>query len=81
MLPQDNLKPPKWHFKVWGVVVLLVLFGPLAFPFLWKTSTFSRRIKIILTVIFSILTILVTLHAIRVFNTILDQFRQIGLAQ
>jgi hypothetical protein len=79
MLPQHNARPPNWYFKFWGMILLLVLFGPLAFPFLWVSKTISKRWKIILTVIFTIATVWITMKSIDVFQKILADFRSVGL--
>lgn len=79
LLPQNNPKPPKWYFTFWGVVVLLVLFGPFAFPFLWKSNVISTRGKVVLTVIFSILTVWLLVHTFYVTQLMLEQFRKSGL--
>ncbi|GEM_PF-2858486 len=79
MLPQNNPRPPNWFFKFWGMIFLLALFGPLAFPFLWASKTISKRWKIILTVIFTAATVWITMASIDIFNKMLADFRSVGL--
>ena len=79
VLPQDNPRPPSWYFKKWGLVLFLFLFGPLAFPFLCKSPVFSRRTKWILTVIFTVITVWVTLRTYEVIQAVIREYRQLGL--
>ena len=42
--------PPSWYYRPWAVVVLLfVVLGPLALPLLWRSASFTRGWKIVLT--------------------------------
>ena len=42
----------KWYHSVWSVLCALFIFlGPLALPLLWKSPSFSKRWKVILTVL------------------------------
>ena len=81
MLPQHNPRPPSWYFKMWGMIVLLLLFGPLAFPFLWASKSFTQTYKIILTIVFTILTIWLVFASMDVVRHIVQQFRDVGLIQ
>ena len=41
---------PWYHRPGWVLVLLFVILGPLALPYLWKSPRFSRGMKIALTV-------------------------------
>jgi len=44
--------PIKWYYRpVWVLVLLFLVLGPLALPYLWRSPSFSRRLKIVLTVL------------------------------
>ena len=79
MLPQDNPRPPGWFFKFWGMIALLTIFGPLAFPFLWTSKTTSKPWKIMLTVLFTAATIWITIASISIFKKTIEDFRSVGL--
>lgn len=81
MLPQNNARPPNWYFKFWGMIFLLLVFGPFAFPFLWTSKTISRRWKIILTVIFTAATAWLTLASVGIVQKMVADFRSVGLMQ
>jgi hypothetical protein len=47
----------KWYLRPMGIVLLLFfVLGPLGLPLLYKSPSFSKRIKIILTIIVLIYT-------------------------
>jgi hypothetical protein len=39
-----------YHRPLWVVVLLFVVLGPLGLPALWKSPSFSRAAKVVLTV-------------------------------
>jgi len=44
--------PLKWYYRpVWVLVLLFLVLGPLALPYLWRSPGFSRRVKVVLTVL------------------------------
>jgi hypothetical protein len=50
MLSPRRPAPLKWYYRPVGVLVLLFLvLGPLGLPFLWRSPSFSRAMKILLT--------------------------------
>jgi hypothetical protein len=61
--------PPKWYHQPWSVVLLLFfVLGPFGLPLLWKSPSFSRWMKIVLTVaaaVYAVLLVEAVLIAIR----------------
>ena len=47
----------KWYSKQWLVILLCVLFFPVGLFGLWKSDSFSKAVKIIITVIIGLATI------------------------
>ena len=44
--------PLTWYYRpVWVLVLLFLVLGPLALPYLWRSPSFSRRLKVVLTVL------------------------------
>jgi len=42
----------KWYHRAWSVVLLLFLvLGPFGLPFLWRSASFSRGMKLTLTIV------------------------------
>jgi hypothetical protein len=48
-----------WYYRPWGVLLLLfVVLGPLGLPLLWRSPSFTRGWKIVLTVAMVVYTAL-----------------------
>jgi hypothetical protein len=48
------VSPPlnKWYYRpVWVLLLLFVVLGPFGLPYLWKSPSFSRGMKVVLTVL------------------------------
>ena len=47
------MSPPlKWYYRpVWVLLLLFVVLGPFGLPYLWKSPSFSRGMKVVLTVL------------------------------
>ena len=47
------MSPPlKWYYRpVWVLLLLFVVLGPFGLPYLWKSPSFSRGMKVALTVV------------------------------
>ncbi len=76
----DNATPKvPWFYGTASVIFSLILFGPLAFPLLWKSPRFSRKAKIILTLFVTLATIYMVVASWQMIVFIMDQFKQAGL--
>ena len=60
--PPSPEQPPKgkWFHRIWFVVAMLVTVGPFGFPLLWKSPHFSRQLKWVLTILFTVITVAAT---------------------
>ena len=48
-----------WYYRRWGVLLLLfVVLGPLGLPLLWKSPSFTRGWKIVLTALMVVYTVM-----------------------
>ena len=78
VLPSAVPKTP-WYAKTSLLVISFLTVGPFALPLVWFNPVYSRRKKIIVTVIVLALTyalIAVLIHAVQ---TILDYYKQAGI--
>ena len=73
----NNLKNSKWYHRSWFVVLMLIAFGPFAFPLLWKSSKFSRGMKWALTILFTVLTIAAVWLSVETVKLVLKRFEEI----
>ncbi|MDD5561145.1 MAG: hypothetical protein PHT50_03315 [Candidatus Omnitrophica bacterium] len=53
---EGKFRDVKWYFKTRGIVIASLCVGPLALPLVWFNSRFSRKTKIIATIIIIILS-------------------------
>jgi hypothetical protein len=68
-----------WYYRPWAVVVLLFLvLGPLGLPLLWKSPSFTRGWKIVLTLAMVVYTLLLIDSVIVATRLAMEQ---LGLAQ
>ncbi len=68
----------KWYYNVWFVLLMLfVVVGPFGLPLVWKNPHFSRRVKVILTLVmiaYTIALIDLTIRAVRAVLQEVDAF-------
>src|SRR5438093_2275592 len=79
MLSAGPLAPPKWYYRpVWVLVLLFLVLGPLALPYLWRSPGFSRRLKVVLTVLVIAYTGLFIGETIRVYRAVKTEMDVLG---
>lgn len=65
-----------WYYRPWAVVVLLFLvLGPLGLPLLWKSPSFSRSWKIVLTVAMVVYTALLAESLVVAMRVAMEQVK------
>ena len=69
----------RWYFKWWTVIVALVTVGPFGFPLLWQSKDFNSFWKIVLTVIFTVLTVAAVWGSWKTVEIVIARFKEIGL--
>jgi len=71
--------PLTWYYRpVWVLVLLFLVLGPLALPFLWRSPRFSRPLKVVLTVLALAYTGLFIDETIRVFRAVTSEIDVLG---
>ena len=71
----DNQNPPKWYFKTWSLVVSFLCIGPFMLPLVWTNPRFSKRAKIIISVVVVIITLIITEYLMKSLKTILSYYQ------
>ena len=72
--------PLKWYYRpVWVLVLLFLVLGPLALPYLWRSPSFSRRLKIVLTVLVIAYTGLFIGQTIRFVRAVKSEMDALGI--
>jgi len=71
--------PIKWYYRpVWVLVLLFLVLGPLALPFLWRSPRFSRPLKVVLTVLALAYTGIFIDETIRLFRAVTSEMDVLG---
>ncbi len=71
--------PLKWYYRpVWVLILLFLVLGPLALPYLWRSPSFSRRLKVALTVLVVAYTGLFIGETIRVYRAVKTEMDVLG---
>ncbi len=73
----ENTPQKKWYYGVPAVAAWLLLLGPFAFPFLWKSPSFNLFWKIALTILVTALTVYMLLGTMKIVEYVLREIRQI----
>ena len=79
----DGFSRPKaktpWYAKTSLLVLSFLTVGPLALPLVWFHPVYSRRTKIIITVIVLTLTYFLASAFIHSLKIIVDAYKQVGI--
>jgi hypothetical protein len=80
MLPPEPAAVLKWYYRpVWVLLLLFVILGPLGLPYLWKSPSFSRGMKVALTVLEAAYMALFVGEAIRIFRAVETEMNALGI--
>ena len=74
-----NQPNSQWYYKRPAVILALILLGPLAFPFLWKSPHFNVLSKIALTVGVTLLTAYLIYGTWQIVGRVIEDFKMAGL--
>lgn len=70
---------PKWYYNVWFTLVMLFfVLGPLGLPLVWKNPHFSRRVKVVLTLIMVVYTVWLVDLTIRIFRAVMAEMNHLN---
>ncbi len=69
----------KWYLKWWSVIAALLILGPFAFPFLWKSKDFNLFWKLAITIVITVITVGLVWSTWAIVQMMIDQFRAAGL--
>ena len=72
--------PLKWYYRpLWVLILLFLVLGPLALPYLWRSPSFSHRLKIVLTVLVVAYTGLFIDETIRFVRAVKSEMDALGI--
>jgi hypothetical protein len=74
--PESPPAPIKWYYRpAWVLILLFVVLGPLALPYLWKSPSFSHRLKVVLTALVLVYTALLIDQTIRIVLDVQEELK------
>jgi hypothetical protein len=79
LAPRPEAVKAPWYGKPMVLIISFLTVGPLALPLVWLNPTYSRRKKIIITIIVSILTVILLTAFLRSAKTIYDYYKEAGI--
>jgi len=80
MLSPGVPERPKWYYRpVWVLVLLFLVLGPFGLPYLWRSPRFSRRWKVVLTVLVITYMAVLADEAIGVYREVKREMDTLGM--
>ncbi len=73
----ERRAPNKWYYNSTVLVIAFFCVGPMALPFLWRNPRFSRKKKIVISVIIVVLTGLILALFVYVLKLVYGYFEEI----
>lgn len=70
----DNQNPPKWYFKTWSLVGSFLCVGPFMLPLVWTNPRFSKKSKIVTTIVVIIITFAMTVFMLKSLKNITSYY-------
>lgn len=77
-MPKEKDIKVEWYFKPITVYIVISLVGPLALPLLWKSPAFSKKLKVIITVLVIVLTIIMIKVSMDLYHLLLDEISELA---
>lgn len=71
----DKDKKGKWYFSMTTFVIALLCVGPLALPLVWFNPKFTKKKKIVISIIVLVLTYILTVMFINSLNTLKNYYQ------
>ena len=70
----DNQNPPKWYFKTWSLVGSFLCVGPFMLPLVWTNPRFSKKSKIVTTIVVVIISFAMTVFMLKSLKNIASYY-------
>ncbi len=71
----ETPEKPKWYFKTWALVGSFLCVGPFMLPLVWANKNFSKKTKIILTIVVLAVTYLMTAYLFKSASNIVNYYQ------
>lgn len=73
----DKKPPRKWYFKTGTLIIAFLCIGPFALPLLWFNPRFSKKQKIVISIIIIILSYLIGAVFVNSLRNIIRYYQQV----
>lgn len=67
----------RWYFKTYWLVIAFLCVGPIALPLLWINPRFSKRVKVIATIIILVVSYFFIIATIKSLKTVSGYYKLI----
>ncbi|RJO63883.1 MAG: hypothetical protein C4540_06065 [Candidatus Omnitrophota bacterium] len=74
----DSNPQVKWYLKTSTLIVLFLSIGPFALPLLWLNPRFSKRNKVIITVIVIMATIMLGIAVVNSIKSLSNYYQELS---
>ncbi|MDD5097681.1 MAG: hypothetical protein PHU59_04280 [Candidatus Omnitrophica bacterium] len=71
----DINKQDKWYFKGWSLVISFLCVGPFMLPLVWANPRFSKKSKLIISIVILAATYLLTEFFIKSLSSINSSYQ------
>ncbi|HPT39862.1 MAG TPA: hypothetical protein PL125_06690 [Candidatus Omnitrophota bacterium] len=71
----NNQTEPKWYFRTWSLIVSFLCVGPFMLPLVWTNPRFTKRTKIIISIIVIAVTCVLTEFFLKSLKTIAGYYQ------
>ena len=78
-LDKPDKPETKWYFSTSTVVIALLCAGPLALPLVWFNPRYKIIIKLILTVVVVVVSIVCYYLTLNTYHRLTEQIRELGI--
>lgn len=75
----ENKDNQKWYFKNWSLIISFLCVGPFMLPLIWANPRFSKKIKIITSVVIIVITYLLSVFFLRSLKSIGNYYQILSL--
>jgi ABC-type tungstate transport system substrate-binding protein len=78
-LDKSGKSKTKWYFSTPTVVIALLCLGPLALPLVWFNPRYKMVIKLVVTTIVIVLTVLFSYLLGHIYHNLMEQIKALGI--
>lgn len=72
-------KEKKWYFRTWTIVVLILFIGPFGLPLLWINPYYSRKSKILVSLLILVFSYLLGLLVAWALKSLMAYYKELGI--